>query len=100
MSTMRAFREALDNAPAGIVDPRSWAYWNLRLGRYPAAPLPRRQLGGDAPAPYRSAGASIVVSTGPAPPVSVRRSDTGKAASFGLSGHAVLKQARPLSLGS
>ena len=20
--------EALDNAPAGIIDPRSWAYWN------------------------------------------------------------------------
>jgi hypothetical protein len=38
-------REALDRAPAGIVDPRSWAYWNLRLGRYPAPPLPRRRLG-------------------------------------------------------
>ena len=21
-------REALDHAPAGIIDPRSWAYWN------------------------------------------------------------------------
>lgn len=23
------FREALDRAPPGIIDPRSWAYWNL-----------------------------------------------------------------------
>ena len=39
------FREALENAPAGIIDPRSWAYWNARAGRYPAPPLPKRQLG-------------------------------------------------------
>ncbi|MDR3400965.1 MAG: hypothetical protein P4L99_00585 [Chthoniobacter sp.] len=39
------FREALDKAPAGVIDPRSWAYWNSRMGRYPAPPLPRRQLG-------------------------------------------------------
>jgi hypothetical protein len=38
-------REALDKAPAGIVDPRSWAYWNLKLGRYPAPPMPERILG-------------------------------------------------------
>lgn len=38
-------REALDNAPPGIIDPRSWAYWNARLGRYPAPPLPKRRLG-------------------------------------------------------
>ena len=36
------FREALDNAPPGIIDPRSWAYWNLRFGRYPAPPQRRR----------------------------------------------------------
>lgn len=35
-------REALDNAPAGVFDPRSWAYWNLKLGRYPAPPMPER----------------------------------------------------------
>lgn len=34
--------EALDRAPAGIFDARSWAYWNLRLGRYPAPPMPER----------------------------------------------------------
>lgn len=39
------FREALDKAPPGIIDPRSWAYWNSKLGRYPAPPLPQRQLG-------------------------------------------------------
>ena len=38
------FQEALDQAPAGIIDPRSWAYWNARFGRYPAPPPPERQL--------------------------------------------------------
>lgn len=36
------FREVLDNAPAGIFDRRSWAYWNLKCGRQPAPPLPVR----------------------------------------------------------
>jgi hypothetical protein len=36
------FREALDKAPPGIIDPRSWAYWNSRFGRYPPPPMPRR----------------------------------------------------------
>lgn len=36
------FREALDHAPAGIIDERSWAYWNVMTGRYPAPPMPRR----------------------------------------------------------
>lgn len=40
------FREALDKAPPGIIDPRSWAYWNLKMGRYPPPPLPRRTFGG------------------------------------------------------
>ena len=31
---------AMDNAPPGIFDPRSWAYWNLKLGRYPAPTRP------------------------------------------------------------
>ena len=39
------FREALDNAPPGIIDPRSWAYWNLRMGRDPAPPMPVRRFG-------------------------------------------------------
>ena len=50
MQTLRAYlddddlREALDNAPPGVIDPRSWAYWNLRLGRHPAPPQPVRRL--------------------------------------------------------
>jgi hypothetical protein len=38
------FREALDHAPPGIIDPRSWAYWNSRMGRYPVPLLPKRRL--------------------------------------------------------
>jgi len=37
-------RAALANAPPGIFDARSWAYWNLMLGRYPAPDLPRRRV--------------------------------------------------------
>jgi hypothetical protein len=37
-------KEALDNAPPGIIDPRSWAYWNARMGRFPAPPLPKRRF--------------------------------------------------------
>ena len=39
------FREALDKAPPGIIDPRSWAYWNSKMGRYPPPPLPKRSFG-------------------------------------------------------
>jgi hypothetical protein len=51
MKILRAFlsdddlREALDHAPPGIVDPRSWAYWNSKLGRYPPPPMPSRRFG-------------------------------------------------------
>jgi hypothetical protein len=51
MNILRAFltgddlREALDHAPPGIIDPRSWAYWNSKLGRYPVPLLPARRLG-------------------------------------------------------
>lgn len=38
------FLEALDKAPPGIIDPRSWAYWNSKMGRYPAPPEPKRRL--------------------------------------------------------
>ncbi len=37
------FREALDNAPAGVFDARSWAYWNLKYRSFPAPPLPVRR---------------------------------------------------------
>jgi hypothetical protein len=32
----------LDQVPPGIMDPRSWAYWNSRAGRWPPPPMPRR----------------------------------------------------------
>jgi hypothetical protein len=35
-------REALEHAPPGIIDERSWAYWNVMTGRYPVPPMPRR----------------------------------------------------------
>lgn len=38
-------REALDTTPPGIIDPRSWAYWNLRMGRFPPPPLRKRTFG-------------------------------------------------------
>jgi hypothetical protein len=41
------FREALENAPPGIFDARSWAYWNLKYGRQPTPPLPVRFTSSD-----------------------------------------------------
>ncbi len=38
------FREALEHAPPGIIDERSWAYWNVMIGRYPTPPMPRRVI--------------------------------------------------------
>lgn len=38
------FREALERAPPGIIDRRSWAYWNTVTGRYPVPPMPRRVI--------------------------------------------------------
>ncbi len=34
----------LDAAPPGIFDPRSWAYWNLMMGRSETPPMPQRSL--------------------------------------------------------
>jgi hypothetical protein len=39
------FREALEHAPPGIMDKRSWAYWNTKFERYPVPPMPRRSFG-------------------------------------------------------
>lgn len=36
------FRAALDIAPAGILDARSWAYWNLMLNDMPERSMPER----------------------------------------------------------
>jgi len=37
------FREVLENAPAGVFDARSWAFWHLKCGRASYPPLPVRQ---------------------------------------------------------
>jgi len=39
----REYREALENAPPGVFDSRSWAYWNLKCGCLPIPPLPVRR---------------------------------------------------------
>lgn len=36
------FRTALEKAPAGIFDARSWNYWHLVFGVSPIPPLPTR----------------------------------------------------------
>lgn len=38
------FRRALEEAPPGVFDKRSWAYWNTVLGRLPVATLPKRKF--------------------------------------------------------
>jgi hypothetical protein len=39
-----ALREALRDAPPGVLDARSWSYWHLVLFGRPAPPPPRRTL--------------------------------------------------------
>lgn len=39
-------RQALRDAPPGIIDPRSWAFWNSKLGCWPPPPIPQRRLSG------------------------------------------------------
>lgn len=36
--------QLLDMAPPGVFDARSWAYWNLIVGRYQTPPMPQRAL--------------------------------------------------------
>ncbi len=38
------FREALEQAPPGIFDPRSWSYWNLKFAISPCPSLPARHF--------------------------------------------------------
>jgi hypothetical protein len=38
------FRRVLDEAPAGVFDKRSWAYWNTVFNRLPVPPLPKRKF--------------------------------------------------------
>lgn len=39
-----AFREALQNPPPGLFDPRSWHYWHHRLELLPVPSLPERAI--------------------------------------------------------
>lgn len=39
-----ALKACLDHAPPGVFDPRSWAYWNLVVGRETPPPMPERSL--------------------------------------------------------
>lgn len=41
--TIADYREALRSAPPGVIDARSWAYWNLVCGCDPPLPMPRRE---------------------------------------------------------
>ena len=36
--------KVLENSPPGIFDGRSWAYWNLKMGRYPTPTMPKRRF--------------------------------------------------------
>jgi hypothetical protein len=38
------FSEALDRAPPGLFDPRTWVFWNKKLGRVPVPPQNRPLL--------------------------------------------------------
>ena len=42
-------RGFLASAPPGIVDPRSWSYWHLKLDQYPPPPLSVRTFGENLP---------------------------------------------------
>jgi hypothetical protein len=39
-----AFKRALDEAPPGVLDAKSWNYWNRFLGRVPTPAMPERPL--------------------------------------------------------
>jgi hypothetical protein len=38
------FLEAVENAPPGIMDARSWAYWNVVCGKDQVPPMPVRVI--------------------------------------------------------
>lgn len=41
---MSVFEETLDHMPPGIMDKRSWVYWNIMCNKSPDTPLPTRNL--------------------------------------------------------
>lgn len=46
---MAGLRQAIDAAPPGIIDRRSWSYWNAKIGRIPAPPMPQRRFDDGSP---------------------------------------------------
>jgi len=42
--TRADFQGALENAPPGVFDGRSWTYWNTVMGRTPVPPMPKRRF--------------------------------------------------------
>jgi hypothetical protein len=38
----RRLWDELRAVPEELIDSRSWAYWNVELGRFPPPPLPKR----------------------------------------------------------
>ncbi len=44
--TDQEFVDALENAPSGVFDPRSWSYWHVVYGKLPVPPLPERGIPG------------------------------------------------------
>ena len=67
------FREALDRAPPGIIDPRSWAYWNSKMGRYPAPPRPVRRFGNETESNARTTGQNVGAGRQNSDPEAIRR---------------------------
>ena len=41
---VEVWKSALHYAPAGVIDPRSWNFWHVRLGMMPVPPMPSRHL--------------------------------------------------------
>lgn len=41
---LEQYQEALDQAPPGVLDARSWTYWQLKCGRSEVPPLPVRRI--------------------------------------------------------
>ena len=41
---VEVWKSALRMAPAGVIDPRSWNFWHIRLGMMPVPPMPSRPI--------------------------------------------------------
>jgi hypothetical protein len=41
---INVFKEALDHIPPGIIDSKSWVYWNIVTGHSAVPPMPERNV--------------------------------------------------------